>query len=50
VNSQGPEQFDFRKEIHVQTAVFQVADVMFKSVNKKMGGRGEFEVIGLYLV
>jgi len=40
VNGQGPEQFDFRKEIHVQTAVFQVTDVIFKSVNKKMGEGG----------
>jgi hypothetical protein len=34
VNGQGPEQFDFRKEIHIQaqTAVFQLTDVLFKSI------------------
>ena len=46
MNGHDPEQFDFRKEIPAENAVFHVADV-FKSINKKKKKPilGEFAVI-----
>jgi hypothetical protein len=38
VNSQGPEQFDFRGEIHAQTAVFLLTYVVFKYIKKDWWG------------
>jgi hypothetical protein len=53
VNGQGTEQFDLRKQIHAQTAVFQVTDVVFKHINrKKIGGGGDLRLLDqdLYFV